>query len=1374
MKKVFSLLLALIMVSSAFNYSVFAAEAESSDNSNAGVYEVEEWTYEASEPEVMLSMFSDDAEMVLAEDGGSASDIVKVNVTAKNKSTGVEEPVPGATVRLYVGLTERKTAKTNSDGVATLSLSGLSLEERLNATVSADKVVSVGEAVDGTARNPLFSYFPKDTSDIDGDGDRSEYIRYQTELHSEWIDEHGNWRGEPLPESVESNKIDMVFVIDATGSMGDEINNVKNNVAAFSKNLIDKGLDIRFSIIEYRDITCGEPLIIHEVSASHWYRNIDAVTSVLGNIRATGGGDGPETAVDALGAVADSSMNWRSDAHKFAFVLTDADYKVDNNYGYKSFTEVVDALEALGVVTSVITSTYYNGTYRYLYEKTNGIFANISSSGFDAQMLALSDSIATSVTREVDLTLSEPRLLVNLSVSYYCPNKKDDTKYKNAIVELMKEASQTIAQATDGHVFINEVITERTSNRRDFYVSGEAGINSMADIKIEAYDGENVTIGPNAHIDGFYNTSRFGAGKDKFSLLSEGEIEDHFEGRQQFCRIQFSINNNRYGGSLFDAHGKYNVKGDYDKTLVHELGHYLLGLYDEYLDGNGKRFGVRPAGAQENFGLMDSQYKDIELSIPEDYAYLTASSTAGEKTQQYAIHGVSAHSFAANRVENGYKNIMTAGKYEATYTLPDGGHRYASYPAAANVKHNAIPMGAAASLSSDDGEYVASEKSDAFVADVTFDVDSDNISVIINTDSEEVYLYETMSGTPESVELSKTENSYTGKIAAADFDDFEFEVVVKDGDEYYSNTYCLTSSKTIENGLFYQSLNNKVVAYFKNNSAESGLVAATDASVSHDDYVSVNDITIFNSKSGINSGEIYSVANKDLDIDYSTLSWFYNGGEAWEKLETVVSSEEDLNIGALANLKGNGMYALMAKKASDEKNSAVDEVKYEQSDVIDAVVTLTFDDPNEDTKFYNVYYSEEEFEEITDDGEIYRKTFSADEEITLDLRDSESVYAVIETVSETGVKSGLSDMVLLEAGEADSDGDGIPDWYCDEYGLWGEIGEEKNIAESDDDGDGLTNLEEYLGGSDPTNPNDPEHTTNIAVETVEVTPDSKKVKVGSKIKLTAIITPENATNKNIIWSVEDESIATITTDGNVCTVKGVDEGVTTVYAVTADGGYSASAEITVTKKSTGKDDDSTGGVKAEYVIAFETNGGTEVSSQKLYLNEKVEKPKNPKKDGYTFVGWYREKYFENEYDFDLKIKHGFTLYAKWEANEERQIVLAIGDKDAMVFGKKVTNDVAPMIKNDRTMLPIRFIAEALGASVRWNERERKVLVVRDDIEIEIYIDSDKAVVNGETVKLDSAAFIENGRTYLPLRFVSENLGAEVEWNGKDRTVTITK
>ena len=124
--------------------------------------------------------------------------------------------------------------------------------------------------------------------------------------------------------------------------------------------------------------------------------------------------------------------------------------------------------------------------------------------------------------------------------------------------------------------------------------------------------------------------------------------------------------------------------------------------------------------------------------------------------------------------------------------------------------------------------------------------------------------------------------------------------------------------------------------------------------------------------------------------------------------------------------------------------------------------------------------------------------------------------------------------------------------------------------------------------------------------------------------------------------------------------------------------------------------------------------------------------------------------------------------------EKKQIILSIGQKDAKIWGETVNNDVAPVIRNDRTMLPIRLIAESLGATVAWDGENRVVTITRNKTVIKITIDSSTAIVNGVEAELDSPAFIENDRTFIPIRFVSENLGAKVEWIGESRQVIITK
>ena len=95
---------------------------------------------------------------------------------------------------------------------------------------------------------------------------------------------------------------DVVFLIDTTGSMGDEIKNVKDNVGYFVDALKDKGISAGLALVEYKDIEEDgyDSTKVHTNGISNWFYNIDAYKSVLNSLNPDGGGDTPESAVDAL------------------------------------------------------------------------------------------------------------------------------------------------------------------------------------------------------------------------------------------------------------------------------------------------------------------------------------------------------------------------------------------------------------------------------------------------------------------------------------------------------------------------------------------------------------------------------------------------------------------------------------------------------------------------------------------------------------------------------------------------------------------------------------------------------------------------------------------------------------------------------------------------------------------------------------------------------------------------------------------------------------------------------------------------------------------------------------------------------------------
>ena len=127
------------------------------------------------------------------------------------------------------------------------------------------------------------------------------------------------------------------------------------------------------------------------------------------------------------------------------------------------------------------------------------------------------------------------------------------------------------------------------------------------------------------------------------------------------------------------------------------------------------------------------------------------------------------------------------------------------------------------------------------------------------------------------------------------------------------------------------------------------------------------------------------------------------------------------------------------------------------------------------------------------------------------------------------------------------------------------------------------------------------------------------------------------------------------------------------------------------------------------------------------------------------------------------------------ANETKNEVLTNSTKDILVFvdGNKIEFDQKPIIQNGRTLVPFRKIFEALNADVTWNNDTQQVKAKRNDTEISFIIGQKVLYINGkDSISMDVAPQIINGRSMVPLRVVSEALGVEVNWDNNQRIVTI--
>lgn len=127
----------------------------------------------------------------------------------------------------------------------------------------------------------------------------------------------------------------------------------------------------------------------------------------------------------------------------------------------------------------------------------------------------------------------------------------------------------------------------------------------------------------------------------------------------------------------------------------------------------------------------------------------------------------------------------------------------------------------------------------------------------------------------------------------------------------------------------------------------------------------------------------------------------------------------------------------------------------------------------------------------------------------------------------------------------------------------------------------------------------------------------------------------------------------------------------------------------------------------------------------------------------------------------------FSLYTVMRVENLVNVALQVGVREGSFNGVKKTMDVEPMIINNRTMVPLRYIGEALGATFKWNEKTRTVTFTKDAQDLTLVIDKLQP-------GLDTPATIQNGRTMVPIRYISESFGAQVTWIPSTKTIQVVK
>lgn len=114
-----------------------------------------------------------------------------------------------------------------------------------------------------------------------------------------------------------------------------------------------------------------------------------------------------------------------------------------------------------------------------------------------------------------------------------------------------------------------------------------------------------------------------------------------------------------------------------------------------------------------------------------------------------------------------------------------------------------------------------------------------------------------------------------------------------------------------------------------------------------------------------------------------------------------------------------------------------------------------------------------------------------------------------------------------------------------------------------------------------------------------------------------------------------------------------------------------------------------------------------------------------------------------------------------------------GRQDGMkLFVNGEEHEAKPINQNGTTLVPLRAASEALDAQVSWNPKEKSVTVIRNGVNVKLQINSKKAYINNELYTLNQSAAVIDGTTVVPLRIIGEALGATVKWEPESQSVVV--
>ena len=295
-------------------------------------------------------------------------------------------------------------------------------------------------------------------------------------------------------------------------------------------------------------------------------------------------------------------------------------------------------------------------------------------------------------------------------------------------------------------------------------------------------------------------------------------------------------------------------------------------------------------------------------------------------------------------------------------------------------------------------------------------------------------------------------------------------------------------------------------------------------------------------------------------------------------------------------------------------------------------------------------------------------------------------------------------------------------------------------------------------------------TVTQPVSRISLSQSTLSLNTGASSTLTATVSPANATNQSVIWSSGNPSVASVSSDGKVTAKKA---GTAIITVKTVDFGKTATCEVTVTQPVTS--------------VSISNAPGNMIMGKTATLKATVS-PSNASDKAVTWKSSDAKVIMVEKSTGKVTAKGAGTAKITATAGGKSKTVtitvhsyvtLRLNKTTAIQNGTKITIDSQgskPFIISGKTMVPMRFVAEKMGGKVSYKTDTQPIVMTYGDRKVELRLNSKemKVTIGGKTTKvtLEVAAQTKNGRTYIPLRAISQALGFTVYYDAGTEIIVV--